>query len=409
MLGGGSVKSIYEMHGAGKSIRETARELGVSRNSVRKYLRSPGVPVRKERAKRVTLLAPHIAYLQERLKGGVENSVLLLREIQERGYEGSLSTLKAYLQPLRRGRASRVTVRYETEPGEQAQVDLGSFRYQTADGKMKRVWAFVMVLSWSRAIYVEFITRADTATFIGCHLRAMAHFGGVAEKYLYDNTKLVVLGRQAEGEVQYNEQFLDFALRLGFSIKLCRPYRAQTKGRVESGIKYVRHNFWPGARFVDVEDLNRQARNWCSTVADERVHGTTFERPVERLKQERATLRALPGEERLAPFRREERVVGRDNYVRWERAFYGVPGEWAHKAVQVQANEETVELWAGSQRLVVHPRANRAGQHLTAPGQWAGVVPAAGQPRPEALAVELPEVEVQKRSLTFYDRGGGGW
>jgi transposase len=403
------VKSMYELHGEGKSIREIARLLGLSRNSVRKYLRSPGVPVAKKRPQRESLLDPFLEHVKQRLSEGVENSVVLLREIQGQGYTGGYSTLKAYLQPLRRGRTGTLTMRYETEPGEQAQVDLGSFRYDTVNGKTRRVWAFVMVLSWSRAIYVEFILRADTPTFMRCHLNAMEHFGGLVDRYLYDNTKLVVLERKSDGEPAFNERFLDMSLRLGFSIKLCKPYRAQTKGRVESGVKYVRNNFWPSARFVDLEDLNRQVRAWCATVADVRVHGTTFEQPVERLKRERATLRPLPGRERLLPFLREERVVGRDNYVRWERASYGVPGNWVHKTVQVQANEETVEIYAGQQRLAVHPRASKPGQHLKAPGQWAGVATQNSQPRPEALAKELPDVEVERRSLSFYDRAGGGW
>ncbi|NLE43745.1 MAG: IS21 family transposase [Chloroflexi bacterium] len=409
MLRGGSVKSIYELHGEGKSIRQIARLLQVSRNSVRKYLRAPGIPVAKSRPGRARVLEPYEGHLRQRLSEGVENAVVLLREIRALGYQGGYSTVKAYLQPLRRAREEPLTTRYETEPGEQAQVDLGCFRYHSADGKMRRVWAFVMVLSWSRAIYVEFLPQVDTATFIHCHLNAMEHFGGMVERYLYDNTKLVVLGREADGEVQFNARFLDFGLRLGFTITLCKPYRAQTKGRVESGVKYVRHNFWPSARFTDVADLNQQARTWCAAVADVRVHGTTFEQPAVRLEQERLVLRALPGRERLLPFLREERIVGRDNYVRWERACYGVPGNWAHKSVQVQANEEIVEIWDGSQRLAVHPRASRPGQHLKALGQWALVTAHSNPPSREALAYELPTVEVERRPLSFYEPTGRGW
>lgn len=158
-------------------------------------------------------------------------------------------------------------------------MDFGSFAYRTPDGKVRRVWGFVMVLSWSRAMYVEFVSRPTTETFIRCHLNAIAKFGGIPKTCLYDNTKLVVLGRDAAGEPVWNRQFLNFTVRLGIGIQLCRPYRAQTKGRVESGIKYVKHNFWPTARFTDLDDLNRQVTTWIDTVADVRVHGTTCERP----------------------------------------------------------------------------------------------------------------------------------
>ena len=104
---------------------------------------------------------------------------------------------------------------------------------------------------------MEFVPRATTEQFIRCHLNAFAKFGGIPKKCLYDNTKLVVLSRDSGGAPVWNRQFLDFALRLGIEVQLCRPYRAQTKGRVESGIKYVKHNFWPTARFSDLDDLNR--------------------------------------------------------------------------------------------------------------------------------------------------------
>jgi Mu transposase, C-terminal domain len=145
---------------------------------------------------------------------------------------------------------------------------------------------------------------------------------------------------------------------------------ARSKGRVESGIKYLRHNFWPGARFVDDADLNRLAQAWVDGIANQRMHGTTHERPVERLARERPTLGSLPGPERLTPFLREDRRVGRDGYVQWERAWYGVRWPWAGKLVQVQGDDRAVQIWAGDERLAVHPRATHPGQRFTLPGQW---------------------------------------
>ncbi len=135
-----------------------------------------------------------------------------------------------------------------------------------------------MVLSWFRSIYVEFVRRADVATFVRCHLNAFARFGGVSRRCLYDNTQVVVLERDEHGQPVWNSRFLDYALRVGFDIRLCHPYRPQTEGRVESGVEYVKRNFWPGVQFVDLTDLNRLAAVWCDIVADIRVHGTTHER-----------------------------------------------------------------------------------------------------------------------------------
>ena len=397
------MQQIYALAGQGMPVREIARTLGVSRNSVRKYLRAPEVPVAKARAPRPSLLDPYKDYVRVRLADGLDNCEVLLRELRARGYTGQVSILKDYVRPFRRRLAAGATERYEPEPGEQAQVDFGLFRYARPDGTTRQVYGFVVVLSWSRALYVEFVRRADLPTFLGCHVRAFEALGGLPRRCLYDNTKLVVLTRDEAGQPVFTPGFLDFALRVGFEPRLCRPYRPQTKGRVESGIKYVRGNFWPGARFVDDADLNEQARTWVAEVANQRVHGTTHERPVERLAVEQASLRPLPERSRLTPFLRETRTVGRDGYVRWERGWSGVSWRHAGQVVEVRADADTVQLWAGSARLAVHPRATRPGQRLTAPGQWTGLPTADGRPPREALAVQVPTVEVQQRSLAIYE------
>lgn len=403
------MKQLYELNGEGRSIRGIARDMGVSRNSVRKYLRSPHVRRAKPRPRRLSKLDPYKGYIQQRISDGLDNCVVLLRELRSQGYDGGYTILKDFVHPLRRLRQPQATVRFQTEPGEQAQVDWGKFSYVTAEGRKRGVWAFVMVLSWSRAIYVEFVRRADVATFIRCHINAFTQLGGVPQKCLYDNAKVVVLGRDDTGRPDWNRRFLDFALRIGFDIRLCRPYRPQTKGRVESGVKYVRRNFWPSVRFTDDADLNQKAAEWCGSVANVRVHGTTRERPEELLAKEQSHLLSLPEPTRLSPFLRVDRKVSRDGYVQWDSAWYGVPWSWATKAVQVAPTESTVEIWAGDQRLAVHPRAHKAGQRFTLPGQWKGLRNGDTGPRKEPLAVQVSTVEVERRSLDAYElvaRGG---
>ena len=326
------MKEIYELKGQGYSAREIARGLGLARNTVLRYLKGTEAMRAQPRPLRGSKLDPYTSYMDRRISEGLENCRVLLREIRGLGYEGSYSTVADYIRPRRRPRQPQATVRFETNPGEQAQVDWGSFAYVDEAGRKRRVWAFVMVLSWSRAIYVEFVRRADTASFIQCHVNAFEYLGGVPRRGLYDNAKVVTLGRDEEGRTEWNRRMLDFALRLGLELRLCRPYRAQTKGKVESGVKYVRGNpcssqgqaLWPSIRFTDDADLNRQALQWCDGVANRRIHGTTHQVPAEMLVEERHRLGRLPERTVLAPYLREDRMVARDGYVSWESSRYGV-------------------------------------------------------------------------------------
>ena len=299
-------------------------------------------------------------------------------------------------------------MRFETDPGEQAQVDWGVFSYVGEDGRKHRMWGFVMVLGWSRAIYVEFVRRADEATFIRCHLNAFDYFGGVPRRCLYDNAKVVVLGRDDDGRAKWNDRMLDFARKVGFELRLCRPYRAQTKGKVESGVKYVKGNFWPSVRFGDDADLNRQALAWCDGIANERVHGTTGRVPNAMLAIERSSLGALPDRGSLSVYLREDRKVGRDGYVAWDGSRYGVPWSWSGSVVQVGVSAGMVEIWSGDERLAVHPRSHRRGQRLTLPGQWEGLVNGESGRKREALAVQVSAQQVERRSLEVYELLAGG-
>ena len=351
------MKEIYEMKGAGYSIREIAEELDIARNTVRWYLKDPEAVIPKPRRPRGAKLDPYREFVDRRLSEGLENCVVLLRELEDLGYQGGYSLVKNYVSPRRRRCQVQATVGFETDPGEQAQVDWGSFSYMDETGRRRRLWAFVMVLSWCRAIYVEFVRRADTASFIQCQVNAFDYLGGIPRRCLYDNAKVVTLGRDEEGCTEWNRRMLNFALRLGFELKLCRLCRGQTKGKVESRVKYVRCNLWPSVRFTDDAALNRQALQWCDTVANRRLHGTTHRIPVEMLVQEQPHLGKLPDRVALAPYLREDRTVVRDGYVSWEGSRYGVRWQWAGATVQVGQRLGIVEIWAGDQRLAVHPRA----------------------------------------------------
>jgi len=188
------VKQIYEMKGAGHSAREIARELGLARNTVLRYLKSPEAMHPKARSRRGSKLDPYAEHIDRRMGEGLENCVVLLRELRELGYDGRYTILSEYVRPRRRRRQPEATMRFETGPGEQAQVDWGSLSYRSEDGKRRSVWVFVMTMGYSRACYVELVRRADTAAFIQCHVNAFEYLGGVPRRCLYDNAKVVTLG-----------------------------------------------------------------------------------------------------------------------------------------------------------------------------------------------------------------------
>ena len=260
-----------------------------------------------------------------------------------------------------------------------------------------------MTMGWSWACYVELVRRADTADFIQCHANAFEYLGGVPRRCLYDNAKVVTLGKDEKGQVEWNLRMLDFALRVGFEIRLCQPYRAQTKGKVESGVKYVRRSMWPSLRFTDDADLNRQALEWCDVVSKARVHGTTYRIPWEMLAEELPRLGKLPDRATLAPYLWEDRKVARDGFVSWEDSRYGVHWKWVGKTVRVGQRRGTVEIWADDERIAVHPRAQRPGQRIILPGQWEGLPRGDNRPRREDVAMQIPVGEVERRSLEVYE------
>ncbi|MBO0783504.1 MAG: IS21 family transposase, partial [Ktedonobacteraceae bacterium] len=267
----------------------------------------------------------------------VLNARKLYGEILAQGYPGKESKVREFVHDRRPEKEPIGSTRFETAPGEQGQVDWGYFGFITHHGRTCRLYAFVMTLGWSRASYVRFTISSDTTWFIRCHLHAFAYLGGVPRRLLYDNLKSVVERRDADEGVHWNPRFLDFADVAGFSPQACKPYRPQTKGKVENGVKYVRGNFWPGLHFRDLEDLNNQALAWLNTTANQRVHGTTGEVPFTRLRSEglQEASKAFIYDTSVMTTRRSSK----DCLISYEGNLYSVPAAYARKTLQVKITE----------------------------------------------------------------------
>lgn len=261
----------------GKSIRSIAKELNLSRNTVRKAMRAESSKQEIAKKERVSKLDPYKSYLRQRLqKAGVYflPATVLRREIQMNGYNGGITILREFLHDYRlQLKPVDKPVRFETLPGEQMQVDWTIFH------KRSYLGAFVAVLGYSRKTYVEFVCDEQERTLLKCHENAFEYFGGVPKEGLYDNMKTVVIERDKYGQGKHGFQkaFYDFAKHHGFVPRLCRPYRAKTKGKVERFNRYLKESFYYPLVTLkpeidnDLFSLNMEVRRWLSEIADKRL------------------------------------------------------------------------------------------------------------------------------------------
>jgi transposase len=285
----------------GIAIREIARQLGCSGNTVKRYLKATDASRYGPRQARPTKIDPFKAYVRERIEAARPHwipAVVLYREIGELGYAGGLTQLKMFIAPHKRIEAEAVT-RFETPPGQQMQADFTHVRR----GR-EPLLAFVATLGYSRASYVRFTTDETAATLCACLREALAYFGGVPSHVLFDNASTVVVERDAygEGKHRWHSQLRALSEDYGFSIRLCRPYRAKTKGKVERFNGYLKGSFLvplaatlkQSGLKLDVDAANAHIGRWITQVANCRDHATTRERPDRRLALERAVLLPLP-------------------------------------------------------------------------------------------------------------------
>ncbi|MBU1261566.1 IS21 family transposase [bacterium] len=296
--------------------------------------------------KRSSKLDPYKDYIGLRLKEAPQiSNRRILREIKKNEYTGSRSILGEFIKPLREERQKEATIRFETMPGEQSQVDWSFFGTIQDYGINKRLYCFSMVLGFSRTLYIEFATSCDIFGFIRCHQNAFLYFGGYTRTILYDNVKTVVLSR-CEGNIEWNRKFMDFAGFYGFCPRLCQPYRARTKGKVERPFSYIRQDFFIGTKFEDMEDLNQKASGWLNTLANRRTHGTTKELPFERLKRENL----LPLKDRLYDTSfAGQRKVSSDCFISYEGNQYSVPYQHSRRNVTIRADKERIRIYVPGQ------------------------------------------------------------
>jgi len=346
-----TVLDILTLHRKGLKQREIARKFSISRNTVKKYIDNPQLAFEPFKGlPRPSKLDP----FENNIKAWIEEdseyrATWIYDRLSNMGFAGSYEIVKRKVHEMK-GEFQKVAyMRFETEPGYQAQVDFGEFQIEKADGSIKKLFLFSMILGYSRRIYAELIERCDLPTFLDCHINAFQYFGGVPEQILYDRMKNVYIGKVA-GKSKFNDTLIGFALHYGFTPKVAPAYAAWVKGKVERPYSFIREGFWRGYGFICLETANLDLYNWLK-IKDERVHGTTHEVISRRFKRERPHLLSLPPQ----PFDTSYRVyrkVYKDCTVRFEGNSYVVPHTLVGKQIILRVKNQTMRI-IFDDRLVV--------------------------------------------------------
>jgi transposase len=398
----GDLMMILDLHRQGLKVAVIARQVGIDRKTVRKYIaRGVEVPMYGPRQPRDRLLDPWMDYLRARLEAYPGLSARrLLREICERGYTGGYSTVRDTVRTLRpAGGGSPFAVRFETPPGQQAQVDFAQFRvrFTSAPDSVQIVWLFSMVLGFSRLIWGRFAQRQTMQTVLACHRAAFEAIGGVPREILYDRMKTAVLGEDEDGRVVYNRTLGEFARHYGFLPKACRAYRPETKGKVERPFRYIREDFFLGGTFRDLDDLNLQFGNWLGNVANPRVHASTGRVVNEAFAEEQPTLQLLP----LIPFGavlKLERRISHEGMVSVGGNYYSVPDATRRRVVEVHSLADEIHIFEDDRLIARHPLLEGRRQRSLLEGHRRQYRPKDENPVPHGFTGEM----VTRRSLDFY-------
>lgn len=352
------------------SVRAIAERLGVHRETVSAVISRRSVRLeRSDQKPRGSLLDPHRALIDALLREApARSAVNILQRLRGAGYTGGITILKDYLTACRPSSHPAAYLTLEFLPGQAAQVDWGEFGDPFGLGR--KLHGFVMVLCWSRMLYLEFVLSANFESFIRCHERAFAFFGGVPHEVWYDNLATAVAERRGR-LVRFNPRFHAYTGHHRFNPIACNPASGNEKGRVEDGVRYIRHNFWPGRTFADLDDLGAQAQRWRDEFANRRTHATTRKVPELIFSEEQLSL--LPAQ---GPFDTDEVKSPRVSHqfrVDFDGNEYSVPWRLARRIVTLRANEACVRIFVGSKRVAVHPRCWRKGETISRPEHEEGL------------------------------------
>ncbi len=345
------------------SAAQIARALGLSPRTVRKWIKEPYR--QRKRALRASALDPFKGQIMGMLKEHPYSAVQVLAILKDQGFTGGITTVKDYIQQIRpRGKEAYLTLAFA--PGECAQVDWGSWEMIDVGNTRRRLHFFVMVLGYSRLLYVEFSLSQSQEHFLSAHRNAFEFFGGVPEKIMCDNCKTAVLSHPHGLAPVLNPRYADFADHYGFRVKACNVRKANEKGIVENAVGYVKHNFLAGRPIREFTSLNPAIAVWLEQTANVRIHGRTHSRPVDLFVAEKPMLKALP----VHPYdcaSIQTAMINTQFRVRLDGNRYSVPAAYAGRKLLLKLYPERLCLYDGEKLVAGHLRSYARGQDIENP------------------------------------------
>ena len=402
------VEQILALHERGWGQKRIAKELGIGRNTVRRYLRAGNwIPYQKpKKSKKLEGLEDWLRNTFRQHKG---NAAVVHQElIRQHGLYLDKSTVRRAVHPFRKQLQieSQATVRFETPPGKQLQIDFGTMTVKIG-GMFQRIHFFASVLGYSRRQYIKaFRHERQTAWFQGIE-GAFHHFGGIPKEVLLDNAKaLVSKHNPLSREVVFNERFHAFANYWGFTPKACAPYRAQTKGKDENTVKYLKRNAIAGHEFSCFEELEAHLSWWMREVSDTRFHGTTHEKPLIRFeREEKQALKPLSGKPPFHQIREVQRIVQTDACIELDSNFYSVPWNLIKEPVTVQLFDTEIRIFHHSEQIATHSISYGKRNRVVNREHLQGVISS-----PQAKLSPIEKMADLLRPLSEYEAvAGGGW
>ena len=411
---------ISYFHRQGLSYREISRKTGRDRRTVKRYAENPELLGQgRARVERQSILDAFMPSIENWLNDDPQyRATWIFDQLRKLGYKGSYHVVKRAVRAIKQENSRIAYLRFETDPGKQAQVDFGDFKVVEWDGSERTLYLFSMVLGFSRTPYCEYLERCDMRSFLDAHQRAFAYFGGVPAQILYDRMRNVFI-RKVAGKTEFTKGLMTLADHYGFTPEVAPAYSPWVKGKVERPMDFIREGFWRGYQFTDIETANQDLLSFLEEKA-QRIHGTTGEKVADMFEQEKPFLMPLPP----APCDVSERlyrIVNKDCTISVEGSRYEVPHTLVGKRIVARLKDGDLRVFDGDELVATHTQSASKGRLVQLPGLRAAILADRQmnarkydhRSKGKAKATISPMmgkycVDVQTRPLDVYRQIGGG-